>query len=419
LGQALVEKIIAKASGRKLINPGEIVEVNVDRLLINDLLGPTVFKNYLSLNAKEIISPERIIFGADHRIPPAEVKLAENLNFSRKFCKDHKLSGFGEIGRHGIGHQLMCENFTRPGEIAVGTDSHATMYGGMGALGCAINSSDAAYIMATGKIWMRVPESCRITLKGNLKQGVTAKDIALKMQTLAPIEHFIYKAVEISGDGAHALSVEGRLVLANMAAEIGAKCAIIPPDEKISEYLKTDSIDSIDYILADEDVEYQDEYEIAVEDIKPLVACPHFMNNVKEVSEVRGVPIHQALLGSCTNGRIEDLQQAAEILKHNKVHADVRLIIIPASQNIYLEATRLGLTEIFLSAGAAIMLPSCAACAGNGPGVLASGERCISTTNRNWKGRMGSPDSEVFLASAYTVAASAVAGEIEDCSKYF
>ena len=230
---------------------------------------------------------------------------------------------------------------------------------------------------------------------------------------MAPVDEFIYKAVEICGDGAEALSVSSRLVIANMIAETGAKCGIIAPDKKVEEYLNGE----INYVASDADAEYCASYDIDVANMKPLVACPHSMDNVKEVDEVVGTPIHQAFLGSCTNGRIEDLMQAAEILRGRKVHPNVRLIVVPASQEVYKEATRMGITELLLDAGAA-MIPCCASCAGNGPGVLAAGERCISTTNRNWKGRMGSPDSEVYLASAYTVAASAVAGVIENPLKY-
>lgn len=414
MGKTIVEKIIAHAAGLKSVSPGEIVNVKVDRLLINDLLGPTVFKNFESLNAKEIVNKDRILFGIDHRVPPADVKLAENLKFSRDFCHRNHLPGYGEIGRHGIGHQLMCEHFTRPGEIAVGTDSHSTMYGGLGALACGINSADAAVIMATGKMWMKVPESVKIVLNGTLKKGVTAKDIVLKMLTLDPVDKFIYKAVEICGDGAKALSVPSRLVIGNMVAEMGAKCGIIAADEKVKEYLGEEIVK----YESDSDANYVKTYEINVDELTPLVACPHMMDNVKEIKKVEGLKIDQAFLGSCTNGRIEDLLQAAEILKGKKVHKNVRLLVVPASQKVYLEATKMGLTEIFIEAGAAIMIPCCASCAGNGPGVMAAGERCISTTNRNWKGRMGSPDSEVFLGSAYAVAAAAIAGEIVSPEKY-
>lgn len=410
----MIEKIIAAAAGRDEVSPGDILDVNVDRLLINDLLGPTVFRNFELLHSETIVNPDRILFGIDHRVPPADVKLAENLKFSRDFCHKHKLPGYGEIGRHGIGHQLMCENFTRPGEIAVGTDSHATMYGGLGALACGINSADAAVIMVTGKMWMMVPENVKVTLKGSLSKGVTAKDISLRMQTLAPVDAFIYKAIEIAGDGAEQLSVSSRLVLANMIAETGAKCGIIAPDDKVREYLN----EEVNLVASDPDAVYCDTYEIDVDHMEPLIACPHAMNNVKAVDEVAGTSIQQAFLGSCTNGRIEDLLQAAEILRGRHVHPDVRLIVVPASQEVYKQATKMGLTELFLEAGAAMMIPCCASCAGNGPGVLAAGERCISTTNRNWRGRMGSPDSEVYLASAYTVAAAAVSGVIESPAKY-
>lgn len=408
MGQTIIEKIIAKAAGADFVSPGQILDVNVDRLLINDLLGPTVFKNFESLGAKEIVNPDRILFGIDHRVPPPDVKLAENLKISRDFCHLHDLPGYGEIGRHGIGHQLMCENFTRPGEIAVGTDSHATMYGGLGALACGINSADAAVIMATGKMWLKVPKSVKITLKGKLQKAVTPKDISLRMLTLAPVDRFIYECLEFVGDGADALSVPGRLVICNMVAETGAKCGIFVADDNTEAYLG----EPVERLRSDADAEYDGEYQIDVENLPPLVAAPHMMDNVKPLQEVVGTPIDQCFLGSCTNGRIEDLEQACEILKGRKVHRNTRLIVVPASQSIYLEATRRGLTEILLEAGAAIMIPSCAACAGNGPGVMAAGERCMSTTNRNWKGRMGSPDSEVYLASAYSVAAAAVAGEI-------
>jgi len=418
LNHTLTEKLIARAAGKSDVAPGEIVNVRVDRLLINDLLGPIVFGQFESLGAEAVWAPDRVMFGIDHRVPPAEVQLANNLKFCRDKCREYGISRFAEIGRHGIGHQLMSEGFVRPGEIAVGTDSHATMYGGLGAFACGITSSDAAVILASGEIWFQVPSSVKINIAGMLGQCVTAKDIMLKMLTLAPLEQFIYKAVEIEGAAIRKLSVSGRLVICNMVAEMGAKNAIIAADERTAEYLKVKP-DEIVCDRSDPEARYEKVYALNITNLQPLVACPHQVNNVVEVEKVRGTPIHQAFLGSCTNGRIEDLQQAVEILKGRKVHPNVRLIVVPASQEVLIEATRLGLTEALLESGAAIMTPSCAACAGNGPGVLAAGETCISTTNRNFKGRMGSPDSGVYLASAYTVAASAVAGVIEDPRKFF
>lgn len=325
------------------------------------------------------------------------------------------MEGFREIGRHGVGHQLMCENFTLPEEVAVGTDSHSTMYGGLGALACGINASDAAVIMASGKMWLRVPGSVKVTLTGRLKQPCTAKDISLYMQILDDYENFNYRMIEVVGQGAKALPVDGRLVIANMAAEMEAKGCIFPADEAVDDYLGRPRQS---HLQSDNDAVYEKEFSINLSELKPLVACPHSTTNIKTVEAVRGIPIHQAFLGSCTNGRLEDLQEAAKILKGRQVHPDVRLIVVPASQKVLLEATEQGLTELFLKAGAAVMLPSCASCAGNGPGMIGRGERCISTTNRNWRGRMGSPDSEVYLASPYTVAASAVAGCIESPEKY-
>lgn len=413
--QTIVEKIIARHAGLEEVHPGDIVDVRVDRLMINDSNGPTVFKNFEKLGAKEIVNREGILVAMDHRVPPWDAKHADNIGFCRGFSKCHGLGGFREIGRHGIGHQMMCERFVRPGEIAVGTDSHSTMYGGMGALGCGVNSADAAVIMATGKMWMMVPESCLVTLKGRPQKGVTAKDIALKLQTMAPVEHFVYKAIEITGEYAHEMSVASRLVIANMLCETGAKCGILPGNDQIvADYLG----EEVCRIASDPDAEYSERYEIDLDALEPVLACPHAVSNVKNVTEAEGVKVQQAFLGSCTNGRIEDFQQAAEILRGRRVHPDVRLLVVPGSQEVFLEMTRLGLTELFTACGAAVMSSSCASCGGFGPGTIGSNEVCISTTNRNWQGRMGPKSSSVYLGSAYSVAAAAVAGEIVSPLKY-
>jgi 3-isopropylmalate/(R)-2-methylmalate dehydratase large subunit len=415
LPQTLSEKIIARAAGLSTVSPGQIVGVSVDRMMINDRMAPIVFDYFKSLCVESVVNPERILISVDHRVPPATVALADTLRDIRSFCKNHGLAGFGEIGRHGIGHQIMCEDFTHPGEIAVGTDSHAPMYGGLGALACGINASDAAVVMATGKMWMCVPESVRVLFEGTLNRGTTAKDIALFMQNLDDTENFIYRDLEIGGAGALALSVSGRLVISNMAAEMEAKACIFVPDEKVAEYLG----DGLGCDLrSDSDAVYERTYTIDIAKIEPLLACPHSLRNIRPVRELRGLPIQQAFLGSCTNGRLEDLIQAAEILEGRAVHPDVRLIVVPASQKVFTEATALGVTETLLRAGAAFITPSCASCAGSGPGLIGGGERCVSTTNRNFRGRMGSPDSEVYLASAYTVAAAAVAGCVESPERF-
>lgn len=410
----IVEKIIAKHAGLSEVHPGDIVDVKVDRLMINDSNGPTVFKNFQKLGAKGVRNQEGILVAMDHRVPPWDSKHADNINFCRMFCREREMTGFKEIGRNGIGHQMMCEQFVRPGEIAVGTDSHSTMYGGMGALGCGVNSADAAVIMATGTMWMMVPESCLVTLKGRPRKGVTAKDIALKLQTLASVDHFVYKAIEIAGEYAHEMSVASRLVIANMLCETGAKCGILPPDQVVADYLG----EEVCTLASDPDAVYAERYEIDLDALEPVLACPHAVENVKNITEAEGITIHQAFLGSCTNGRIEDFLQAAEILRGRKVHPNVRLIIVPGSQAVYLEMTRLGLTELFTECGAAVMSSSCASCGGFGPGTIGSNEVCISTTNRNWQGRMGPKSSSVYLGSAYAVAAAAVEGKITSPLKY-
>lgn len=412
MGKTIVEKILSRAAGHN-VAVGEIVDVSVDRLFINDFQGPIVFSQFQSLNAKKIMHPDRILFGMDHRVPPADVNSANNHVICRKFCEEYHIENFSEIGRHGIGHQMMVENFTRPGEVALGTDSHATMYGGLGALACGITSSDAAVIMKTGKIWLQVPATIRINVSGKLKPGVTAKDLSLAMIKLAPATRFTYKAIEIGGECIQDLSISSRLVLANMAAEMNVKCAVIEADEKTLDYVGCNASECfMEY--PDSDAEYEEEFFLDASSIEPLIACPHNVDQVKPVSMVSGLPVNQVFLGSCTNGRIEDIEQALEILEGKKVHPRVRLLVVPASQKIMLEAVQKGYIEKLLIAGATIMVPSCASCAGAGAGLIGDGERAVATTNRNFRGRMGSPDSEVFLASAYVAAAAAVKGEICD-----
>lgn len=415
MGQTLTQKIIARAADLERVSPGQIVGVTVDRMMINDALAPAVFKKFESLGAEKVLYPERILVCLDHKVPAESAAVADSQNKVRKFCKEHGLVGFREIGRHGIGHQVMCEDFTRPGEIAVGTDSHAPMYGGLGALGCGINSSDAAVAMASGKIWLSVPEAVRVVLKGSLRRGATAKDVSLAMQLLGDPSEFNYCNIEVMGDGLSSISASGRLTIANMAAELDIKACIFEPDAIIADYMG----DSAGCDLkADPDAIYLRTHTIDLNGIEPLIACPHSNRNVKPVREVRGIPIQQVVLGSCTNGRLEDLQQAAELLKDHPIHPDVRMIVVPASQRVLTEATALGVTEILLRAGATLLPPSCSGCGAFGCGKIGAGERSVSTTTRNFKGRIGSMESEVYLASAYTAAASAIAGCIESPERF-
>lgn len=412
MGNTITEKILGRACGHA-VRPGEIVDVVVDRLFINDFQGPIVFTQFESLGREEIVRPERVLVGLDHRVPPADVKSANNHVFIRRFCEKYGIEHFTDIGRHGIGHQQMIEHFTRPNEVALGTDSHATMYGGLGALACGITSSDAAMILATGKLWLQVPACIRLDIVGELQPGITAKDLSLAMIRLAPASFFNYKSLEIGGEGIRNLSVSGRLVLANMAAEMNVKCCLIEADEKTLAFAGCTS-EEAELLRADPDAVYECRFTLDASKVEPLLAFPHNADQVKPLSEAAGLPVHQVFLGSCTNGRIEDIEQALEILDGRKVHKRVRLLVVPASQSILLEATRRGYVEKLLMAGAAIMTPSCASCAGAGAGLIGDGERALATTNRNFRGRMGSKDSEVFLGSAYAAAAAAVKGEICD-----
>ncbi len=415
MGHTLAEKIIAKKAGLPEVKPGMIVDVVVDRLLVNDLNAPTVFRSFEDLGVDKVMYPERVLVGPDHQIPPVDVKAANNLVRDREFCNKYKLPLFLEIGRHGVGHQLMLENFTRPDEIATGTDSHATTYGGLGCIAAGCNSSDAAIIMATGKMWMKVPETILVNLKGRPRTGVSAKDIALAVNTLGSLVDFNYKCVEFRGDYAHEISVAGRFTICNEVCETGAKCGIFPADQLVADYIG----DAKAYYMdSDPDATYCATYEIDLDTLEPSVACPFDVSNVHPVGDVVGTKIHQAFLGSCTNGRFQDFAEAAEIIRGKKIHPDVRMLVVPASTKIYRELISSGLAEVFLDAGAAILGPSCASCGGQGEGCIGYGERCISTTNRNWKARMGDPTSEVYLASPYIVAASALTGVITDPRDY-
>ncbi len=414
--QTLAEKIIARHAGRETVHPGEIVDVEIDRLLVNDMNAPTVFRSFEELGVDRVACPERVLVGIDHQVPPVDVKAANALVRDREFCAKYQLPLFTEIGRHGVGHQVMIENFTRPDEIAVGTDSHATTYGALGCLAAGCNSSDAAVIMATGKMWLKVPETILVTLKGRPRKGVSAKDIALAIQKLGTLVEFNYKVVEFRGEYAHEMSVASRCTICNETCETGAKAGIFPADQIVADYMG--DYEKAYYLDSDPDAEYCARYEIDLETLEPSLACPHEVNNVHPIGDVVGTKIHQAFLGSCTNGRMQDFQEAAEVLRGHKVHPDVRLLVVPASQKIYKELITSGLAEVFMNAGAALLGPSCASCGGQGEGCIGYGEVCISTTNRNWKGRMGDPTSFVYLASPYIVAASAIEGVIADPRKY-
>lgn len=420
-GMTITEKILAKASGRQSVRPGELVNARVNALMMTDLKGPYVFKVFEEeLGASKITKDLNVVFVLDHLGPAHDIKTAEQFKACRAAARKYALPHFYDLGRQGIGHQVMCEDgFVLPGTVVAGIDSHSTTYGALGAVSFGISNSEGAVILATGELWLKVPETTRFTVTGNLPRRVSGKDIFLHIIGMTKWNgEVLYKAVEFDGPAIAALSVSDRMAMCNMVAEMGAKNGIIAPDEKTEEYLSKWPEKKYDPVFSDPDAVFSHEYSVDVSSLSPQVSVPHRIDDVRPVETVAGRKIDQAFLGSCTNGRLEDLMIAAEILRGRKVHPDVRLIVAPASQKIYLEAVRNGTIEILTEAGAAVLTPNCAACAGIGSGNIASGEVCISSTNRNFEGRMGAKDSEVYLASPATVAASAVEGVIADPRKY-
>ncbi len=373
-----------------------------------------VKRRFEELGVARVWDPGKIVLIFDHRVPAESVKTAQGHKEVREFVKAQGIRHFYDM-KAGICHQVLPEKgHVRPGELIVGTDSHTTTHGAFGAFATGIGATEMAAVWATGELWLRVPETIRISINGEFPEWVSAKDLILHIIGRLGAAGADYKAVEFYGETVEKMSIASRMVLANLAMEMGAKAALIPPDEKTLEYVKSRTDKPFTPVYADPDAEYAQEFEFDVSELEPQVAKPHQVDNVVPVSAVTGVKIDQALLGSCTNGRLEDLEVAARILNGRKVHPDVRMLVIPASWEVYLEALRKGLLETFIEAGALVLNPGCGPCLGAHQGLLAPGERCIASTNRNFQGRMGSPEAEIYLASPATVAASAVSGEITD-----
>ena len=413
MGKTIAEKILARASKRKEVEAGDIVEAEVDLAMSHDNAA-LVSKVFGEIGAERVWDPSKIVIILDHRVPANTIKSAEGHKTIRQFVKEQGIENFHDIGE-GICHQVLPEKgYVKPGMLIVGTDSHTTTHGAFGAFSTGIGATEMACVWATGKLWLKVPETIKIVINGKLKEMVMAKDVILHIIGEIGSDGANYKAIEFYGEVIDEISIASRMSISNQAMEAGAKVAIVPFDEKTEEFLKNRVKGKMEPVYADEDASYEDVLEFEVSNLEPQVACPHKVDNVKNIREVVGIPIDQAVLGSCTNGRLEDLAIAAKILEGKKIHDRVRMIVIPASREVYIEAIRKGYIETFLKAGATIINPGCGPCLGAHQGVLASGERAISSTNRNFKGRMGSPDSEVYLASPATVAASALKGEIAD-----
>jgi len=414
MGATIAEKILAEKSGRKKVEPGEIVEAEIDYVMVNDITGLPAFEVFEKFgSAKPIV--EKTVLIPDHYVPNKDIPSAEQAKAMRNFARKYGIKYYYEVGRNGICHQLMIEKgFVAPGRLIIGADSHTCSYGALGAFATGIGSTEAASAMALGRLWFRVPETQKFVVEGRLKRHVMGKDVILHIIGDIGVDGSLYKAMEFYGSAIESLPLADRITIANMAIEAGAKAGIIPPDEKVFSYLKGRVIGSYKPVYADEDAEYAEVFEYQAEDIPVTVAKPFLPSNTAPASELSHITIDQAYLGSCTNGRIEDLRAAAEILKGRKVHPNVRMIVVPASQEVYMQAMKEGLVEIFIKAGAFFSGPTCGACLGGYMGVLGKGERAISSTNRNFIGRMGHKESEVYLANPRVVAASAITGRITD-----
>ena len=411
----ICEKILARASGKKEVSPGEIVEAKVDMAMVNEITGPLAIEAFHEIGIEKVWDNQRIVMVLDHQIPADSVKSAELHKIMRKFAKNQEIQHFYDVGFGGVCHQVMVEKgHVRPGELIVGADSHTCTYGALGAFGTGIGSTEMAAVFATGRIWLKVPETIKISVTGTFQKFVTAKDLILNVIGQIGADGALYKAIEFNGSTIESLSISERMTLCNMAVEAGAKTGIINPDEKTILYVRNRTHEPFKPLTSDFDAEYEKTIEIDVSGLEPQIACPHSVDNVKSASEVEGTPINQAFIGSCTNGRIEDLRLAAEIIKGRKISNGVRFLVTPASQEVYLQALREGLLETFVEAGACVCNPTCGACFGGHMGLLADGETCISSSNRNFIGRMGSPKAKIYLASPATVAASAIKGEITD-----
>lgn len=418
----IVEKILAAHSDREKVEAGEIIEANVDLVMLTEQLGRRIYRDWDELEdaVDGVWDKSKIVCVLDHWVPAPHIDAAEIHKICREFAKKYEFTHFLDMFA-GICHQVMVEKFVKPGMLVVGSDSHTVTYGALNAFSTGFGATDIVICMATGRNWFKVPESMKITLEGAIPPLVYGKDIILKLIAKLTVEGADYKSMEFAGPAIEDLSIDSRLTICNMSVEAGAKCGVFPPDKKLRDYFRTisdDSLESLNLISPDPDAQYSEELELDVSELNPQVAKPHSPQNSVDVTEVEGTTIHQGFIGSCTNGRMEDFRIAACILKEKHTHPDVRLIITPASREIYLQCLNEGLMKTFIEAGAMVTNPTCGACIGGHLGILASKEVCISTSNRNFQSRMGHADSQIYLANAATVAASVLEGVITDPRKY-
>ncbi len=409
--QTISDKILAAKAGLKEVTPGQLITARPDKVMSHDNAG-LVIRQFRQIGAAKVFAPSRIIIPLDHRAPAESEKTAAAHKSIREFVEEQGINAFYDI-KEGICHQVMVEKaHALPGELILGTDSHTTSYGCLGAVSTGIGATEMAAVWATGEIWLRVPETYRIDVNGVFRSNVSPKDLILYIIGLMTATGADYKSVEFYGSAIDDMPVSGRFTLCNMSMEMGAKFAVVPFDRRTAEYLKGRATAPFNPVHADPDADYARRVEIDVSNLEPQIALPHRVDNVAPLSKAAGLKIHQVVLGSCTNGRLDDLEIAAARLKGRSIAPRVRLLVIPGSKTVYLEALRAGLLEIFIEAGGVVLNPGCGPCLGAHQGILAPGERCVATTNRNFKGRMGSPESEIYLVSPAVAAETAVLGEI-------
>ncbi|HCX04008.1 MAG: 3-isopropylmalate dehydratase large subunit [Tissierellales bacterium] len=415
MGMTMTQKIIANHCGKTSVEVGEFVEMNLDIVLGNDITTPVAINEFNKMGAEEVYDKEKIVIVLDHFTPNKDIKSAQQCKISREFAKEKEIVNFFDVGQMGIEHALLPEKgLVVAGDTVIGADSHTCTYGALGAFSTGVGSTDMAGGMALGTTWIKVPSALKINITGKKKPFVSGKDLILHLIGKIGVDGALYKSIEFTGEGIKELSMDDRFSISNMAVEAGGKNGIFPVDDKTINYMEERKIKEWKIFQADEDAVYDQVIDINLNELEPTVACPSSPENTKPIDEIKDIYIDQVVIGSCTNGRIEDMRAAGQILKNRKVDPGVRTIIIPATQEIYKQCIKEGLLEIFIDAGAVVSTPTCGPCLGGHMGILAAGEKAVTTTNRNFIGRMGHKESEVYLASPAVAAASAVTGKIEN-----
>lgn len=413
MGMTMTEKILAKHAGIDVVKPGQLINCKLDIVLANDVTAPPAIKEFEKIG-KPVFDNTKIALVPDHFTPNKDIKSAGLAKIVRDFAHKHNIVNYFEIGRVGIEHVILPEKgIVAPGMVTIGADSHTCTYGALGGFSTGVGSTDLGVALATGEAWFKVPETIKVNITGKKPKYICGKDVMLTLIGMIGVDGALYKALEFAGEGVKELNITDRLTIANMAIEAGAKNGIFPVDDETLNYIKDRVTKPYEIVEADSDATYCQTVEINLSELKPVVAFPHLPENTRSVESIKEpITIDQVVIGSCTNGRLEDLAIAASILKGHKVHPNVRCIIIPGSQQVYLDAIHNGYVDTFIEAGAAVSTPTCGPCLGAHMGIMTAGERCVSTTNRNFRGRMGHVDSEVYLASPYVAATSAILGKI-------